>query len=297
MIDRRQALMAISTLPAFSLASPAGAVATARLTSGISRSIAALEARSRGRLGVAVLDTADGKTFAHRGDERFPMCSTFKLLLAGAVLSRVDRARERLDRRVPVRKGDPIGHAPFTAKRVGKTASVAELCRAMTVESDNGAANLMLAAVGGPAALTRFLRSVGDPATRLDRSEPELNTSIPGDPRDTTTPNAMLGTTEKLLLGAVLHESSRAQLTQWMIECQTGLTRLRAGLPHGWRAGDKTGTSDASAGTYNDVAIFWPPQRKPVLVASYLTQAKVKDDAANAVHAAVARAVITALAV
>jgi len=258
--------------------------------------IARIEAESGGRLGIAVHDTGSGFRFAHRGGERFPMCSTFKLLVAGAVLSRVDRARERLDRRMAVRKTDPVGHAPFTAQRVGRQASVAELCRAMTVESDNGAANLMLATIGGPAGLTRFLRSIGDSATRLDRTEPELNTSIPGDPRDTTTPNEMLGTTEKLLLGAVLHDASRAQLTQWMVDCRTGLTRLRAGLPHDWRAGDKTGTSDAGAGTYNDVAIFWPPQRKPVLVASYLTQAKVKDDAANAVHAAVARAVVAALA-
>jgi len=294
-MDRRAFLIAGSAMlaaaPAFATTRKIGVSSADALEAAIAR----IEAESGGRLGVAVHDTDSGLRFAHRGEERFPMCSTFKLLVAGAVLFRVDRARERLDRRLPVRKDDPVGHAPFTAKRVGKNASVAELCRAMTVESDNGAVNMMLATVGGPAGLTRFLRSIGDPATRLDRTEPELNTSIPGDPRDTTTPNEMLGTTEKLLLGAVLHDASRAQLTQWMVECQTGLARLRAGLPHGWRAGDKTGTSDAGAGTYNDVAIFWPPQRKPVLVASYLTQAKVKDEAANAVHAAVARAVVAAL--
>lgn len=252
--------------------------------------IARIEAESGGRLGVALHDTGTGHRFAYRGDERFAMCSTFKLLLAGAVLARVQQRTERLDRRLPIRQGDVIGHAPFTAKRTGGTATVAELCRAMVVESDNGAANLMLAAIGGPAALTRFLRQSGDTATRLDRNEPSLNEATPGDPRDTTTPLAMLGSAERLWLGPVLDQAGRAQLTNWAIACQTGLARLRAGLPTGWRAGDKTGTGDR--GTYNDVAIFWPPRRKPVLVASYLTGSTLETDAGNAIHAKVARALV-----
>jgi beta-lactamase class A len=294
-MDRRAFLVAGGTMIAAS--SPLAATRKIGVSAphALATAIAHIEAESGGRLGVAVHDTGTGFAFAHRGDERFPMCSTFKLLLAGAVLQRVGAGSERLDRRVPVHKSDPIGHAPFTETRVGKDASVGELCRAMTVVSDNGAANLMLAAIGGPTALTRFLRSIGDPVTRLDRTEPELNTSIPGDPRDTTTPAAMLATTEKLWLGNVLTPALRDQLTRWTIECETGLTRLRGGMPKQWRAGDKTGTSDAGAGTYNDVAIFWPPQRKPVLIASYLTKARVQGDAANAIHAAVARAVAGAL--
>jgi beta-lactamase class A len=252
--------------------------------------IARIEAESGGRLGVALHDTGTGRRFAYRGDERFALCSTFKLLLAGAVLARVQQRAERLDRRVPIRHGDVIGHAPFTAKRAGGTATVAELCRAMAVESDNGAANLMLAAIGGPAALTRFLRQSGDMATRLDRNEPSLNEAVPGDPRDTTTPLAMLGSAERLWLGPVLEPAGRAQLTDWAIACRTGLDRLRAGLPAGWRAGDKTGTGDR--GTYNDVAIVWPPRRKPVLVASYLTGSRLGSDAGSAIHAKVARALV-----
>jgi beta-lactamase class A len=160
----------------------------------------------------------------------------------------------------------------------------------MMVESDNGAANLMLAAIGGPAALTRFLRQTGDTVTRLDRTEPSLNEATPGDPRDTTTPLAMLGSAERLWLGPVLAPAGRAQLTTWAIECRTGLERLRAGLPKGWRAGDKTGTGDR--GTYNDVAIFWPPGRKPVLITSYLAESKLGTDAGNAIHAKVARALV-----
>ncbi|MEO8374653.1 MAG: class A beta-lactamase [Sphingomonas bacterium] len=252
--------------------------------------IARIEAESGGRLGVALHDTGTGHRFAYRGNERFAMCSTFKLLLAGAVLARVQQRAERLDRRLPVSGSDVIGHAPFTAKRAGGTATVAELCRAMTVESDNGAANLMLAAIGGPAGLTRFLRQTGDTVTRLDRTEPSLNEATPGDPRDTTTPLAMLGSAERLWLGPALAPTSRAQLTAWAIECRTGLARLRAGLPKGWRAGDKTGTGDR--GTYNDVAIFWPPRRKPVLITSYLSESELGTDAGNAIHAKVARTLV-----
>jgi len=252
--------------------------------------IARIEAESGGRLGVALHDTGTGRRFAYRGDERFAMCSTFKLLLAGAVLARVQQRAERLDRRLPVSGSDVIGHAPFSAKRVGGTATVAELCRAMMVESDNGAANLMLAAIGGPAGLTRFLRQTGDMVTRLDRTEPSLNEATPGDPRDTTTPLAMLGSAERLWLGPALAPASRARLTAWAIECRTGLARLRAGLPEGWRAGDKTGTGDR--GTYNDVAIVWAPRRKPVLITSYLAGSTLGTDAGNAIHAKVARALV-----
>ena len=255
-------------------------------TDPLQEAIARIEAESGGRLGVALHDTGTGRRFAYRGNERFAMCSTFKLLLAGAVLARVQQRAERLDRRLPIHGSDAIGHAPFTTKRIGGTATVAELCRAMVVESDNGAANLMLATIGGPAALTRFLRHTGDTVTRLDRTEPSLNEATPGDPRDTTTPLAMLGSAERLWLGLVLAPANRAQLTNWAIECRTGLERLRAGLPTGWRAGDKTGTGDR--GTYNDVAIFWPPQRKPVLVTSYLSESKLGTDAGNAIHAKVA---------
>lgn len=270
--------------------------------------IARIEATSGGRLGVALHDTGTGRRFAYRGNERFPMLSTFKLLLAGATLARVQQGKERLDRRLNVRQSDVQGWAPFAARRAGGTATVAELCRAMTVESDNGAANLMLAAIGGPAALTLFLRQLGDTVTQLDRDEATLNENG----RDTTTPPAMQGTAdplwlsaalapttplamqdnaERLWLGPVLAPANRAQLIDWAIESRTGMARLRAGLPAGWRAGNKTGTGDD--GSYNDVAIFWPTNRRPVVVASYLTGTSLGTDAANAIHAQVARALVT----
>lgn len=247
------------------------------------REVLALERASRGRLGVAILDTATGARFATRGDERFPMCSTFKLILAAAVLAQVDRGRDRLDRRVPVRASDLVPNSPFSETRVGGHATVAELCLATMTRSDNAAANLLLPAVGGPPGITRFARALGDGRTRLDRIEPELNDVRPGDPRDTTTPGAMLGLFRSLTLGSVLKPHLRDRFTRWLIANKTGDPRLRAGLPRNWRVGDKTGAS--GRGHDNDVAILWPPGRAPVLVASYIADSPLDLAGSNVVHA------------
>jgi len=249
-----------------------------------------LEARSGGRLGVAVLDTANGKLHGWRGDERFPMCSTFKFLLAAAVLKAVDQGKDRLDRRIPVTKADLVPYAPFAETRLnGTPPTVAELCEAAMTLSDNVAANLLLPGIGNPAGLTAFMRGIGDKTTRLDRNEPTLNTAIPGDPRDTTTPAAMVRSMERILVGDVLRPDSRRQLIDWMVANKTGDKRLRAGLPAGWRVGDKTGTG--TNGTANDIAIVWPEGRAPLLVACYLTQTAEGFKQQDSIHAEVARAV------
>jgi beta-lactamase class A len=221
------------------------------------------------------------------------MCSTFKFLLAAAVLAKVDKGTERLDRPVPVRAGDIITYSPTTEKFVGREASVAVLCEAAVTLSDNAAANLLLPLVDGPPGLTAFARSIGDDFTRLDRNEPTLNESTPGDPRDTTTPNAMAADLQRLVLGEALSEGSRRQLTDWLLGCKTGDARIRAGLPSGWRAGDKTGTG--ARGSANDIAVLWPPRGGPLLVAGYLTANTLESAAANAIHAAVGQAVSAAL--
>jgi beta-lactamase class A len=249
-----------------------------------------LEMRSRGRLGVAFLDTASGLTLSHRATERFPMCSTFKLLAVAAVLSRADRHAENLDRFVPYSSPDLITYSPVTSLHVrDKGMSVRALCEAAITQSDNTAANLLLAAIGGPAGVTRFARSIGDHATRLDRTEPSLNEAVAGDPRDTTTPNSMLGNLRSLLLGNALSVTGRDTLLQWLRGNQTGGARLRAGLPAEWSVGDKTGSGEN--GTTNDIAIAWPPSRPPVLMAAYLTGSPLSGDERNAVLADVARAV------
>jgi beta-lactamase class A len=231
---------------------------------------AAIESAAGGRLGVAVLDTDGDRVAGHRLDERFPMCSTFKWLLAARVLQRVADGQERLDRRL-VYAGRALPEwAPVSGKHAdARGLSIGELCEAAVALSDNGAANLLLETVGGPQAVTAQARAFGDDRTRLDRIEPALNVVPPGDPRDTTTPRAMAGALRKALLGDGLPPAQRAQLVEWMAGTQTGLKRLRAGVPADWRAADKTGTWDKS--TVNDVAVFWPPDRPPIVVAAFLT--------------------------
>jgi beta-lactamase class A len=250
-----------------------------------------LESESGGRLGVCVLETATGTRHVHRGDERFPMCSTFKALAAAAILARVDAGKEVLARRITFDASALVTYSPVTEKRVGGDGmTLAELCDAAVTLSDNTAANLLLASIGGPPGLTAFARGLGDEVTRLDRNEPSLNEALPDDPRDTTTPNAMASTLRTLILGTTaLSAASREQLTAWLLANKTGDTRLRAGLAKDWRVGDKTGSG--ARGTANDIAVIWPPNKSPIVITAYLTGATVSTAQQNATLASVARAV------
>ncbi|HEX2552601.1 MAG TPA: class A beta-lactamase [Microvirga sp.] len=261
---------------------------------GLGRSFRDIEAGLKGRLGVAVLDTETGRSAGHRGGERFPMCSTFKLLAAAAVLARVDAGREDLDRRVRFGADEIMAHSPVTKERVGDGMTLAELCEATITLSDNAAGNLLLKALGGPAGLTAALRAFGDPVTRLDRWEPGLNEARPGDPRDTTSPDAMAAHLQRLVLGDALSPASRDRLAAWLLGNKTGDARLRAGVPQAWRVGDKTGTGHN--GTANDVGVIWPPRRKPLVVSVYITQTKAPLAERNTAIAEVARVVTRSLA-
>jgi beta-lactamase class A len=255
---------------------------------GADSRLMALERQHGGRLGVAILDTGNGQRIICRADERFLMCSTFKLLAASAILARVDKGVEKLDRRVVFGKDVLLSHAPITSLHVGSPGmTVAELCEAAITVSDNTAANLLLSSLGGPSAITAFARRMGDNVTRLDRTEPELNVSSPGDIRDTTTPHAMLDDVQRLLLGDELSKTSREQLTTWLRATSTGNDTLRAGLPADWIVGDKTG--GGSHGERNDVAIVWPPNRKPLLIAAYYVNPDIDDAGRNRVLAEVGR--------
>src|SRR5205809_427971 len=230
--------------------------------------IAAIEARIGGRIGVAALDTGNSKHVEHRADERFPMCSTFKFLAAAAVLKRVDEKKEKLERFVPYGAKEILEYAPVTKEHLkdgGMT--LGALCAAAIEQSDNTAGNLLLNAIGGPAGLTNFVRTLGDRVTHLDRIEPELNSAIPGDERDTTTPAAISSDTHRLLLGDALSEASRRQLDEWLQRNETGGPMIRAGVPKTWSVGDKTGRG--SNGATNDIAIMRPPGRAPILLAIY----------------------------
>jgi beta-lactamase class A len=291
-ISRRAVLFRMTVFPC-AIAAIRAADSDPRLTGGERKAVerlSDLEARIGGRLGVATLDTGTGVTLNHHADERFPLCSTFKFLAAAAVLAQVDRQQEQLDRRISFSKADLLEYAPITTARVNEgSMTLAELCDAATTVSDNTAGNLILAAIGGPAGLTAYVRTLGDRVTRLDRNEPTLNTAIPGDNRDTTTPRAMVGNLKQLLLGDALSPSSRATLTRWLIANKTGDARLRAGIPAGWRVGDKTGSG--ANGTTNDIAIVWPPERRPILIAAYLTECPGKSAVRDAALADVARIV------
>jgi beta-lactamase class A len=252
--------------------------------------ISGLERKFGGRLGVAVLESGAKTLLAHRGNERFALCSTHKLLSVAFVLARVDRGQENLARKIAYARDALVAYSPATQDHVGEGMTLAALCEAAVTLSDNTAANLILGSFGGPPALTRYLRSLGDEVTRLDRREPELNAVPPADPRDTTTPIAMLETTQKLVLGSVLSASSRAQLIAWLVACKTGDKRLRAGLPKGWRVGDKTGTwSGPTNNATNDVAVIWPPQRAPILVTAYYADARATAEQREKILAEVGR--------
>ncbi|GLQ98041.1 class A beta-lactamase [Dyella mobilis] len=253
----------------------------------LSAALADVERRHGGRLGVAMLDTGNGQRQGYRADERFLMCSTFKMLLAAAVLARVDRGQEQLDRRLVFGKDVVLEYAPVTSQHIGSPGmSIAQLCQAAVAVSDNTAANVLLAHLGGPSIVTTFARQLGDTITRLDRIEPELNRPTADGLSDTTTPNAMLADLQKLTLGNVLSDASRRQLIEWLCETTTGKTLLRAGFPADWRVGEKTGSGMTQR---NDVLIAWPPQRKPLLIAAYYANEKASDEQRAVVLAEVGR--------
>ncbi|QPF74093.1 class A beta-lactamase [Roseateles sp. DAIF2] len=234
-----------------------------------------LERRAGGRLGLAVIDSADGATIGHRSGERFALCSTFKLPLAAMMLQEAERGRLKLDERLPYGPADMVPHAPITGQHLAEgSMRIVDLAEATQTTSDNVAANLLLRRVGGPAAVTAWLRELGDQETRLDRYEPDMNVVDvvgAGEQRDTSTPLAMARSTGRLLHGDGLSPAARERLIGWTVATTTGLKRLRAGLPAAWKAGDKTGTftGDGLAAKYNDVAIAWPPGRPPLLIAAY----------------------------
>lgn len=256
-LDRRSVLASLAWLAA----SPAFAAEA-------SPELESYERESGGRIGVYAENLANGKKLAWRADERFVMCSTFKASLAACVLARVDRGEEQLAAMIPYGKADLLDYAPVAKQNLAAgTMSVTEMCKAIVELSDNTCANLLLARIGGPAALTAFWRSIGDSTSRLDHNEPELNRSPPGNPQDTTTPAAMAGNLRRLVVGEALSPASRTLLTEWMVNCKTGANRLRGGLPASWTIGDKTGNNGKDAS--GDIAVVWPKPETPILITAY----------------------------
>ena len=248
-----------------------------------------------GRLGVAAIDTGSGRELRFDADSRYAMASTFKLPLAAAILSLAEQGKLSVDEELPFGPDKPLDNSPtVTANLARGGLPIWQLCAAIVEVSDNSAANLLLRRIGGPEAVTRFIRACGDPVTRLDRFEMELNSNLPGDPRDTTSPAAMAGLVRKLVLGDVLTQENRNRLSLWLKKSVPGPDRLMAGFPvPPWLVGHKTGTG--ANGAVNDVAIAWRSGRKPVVIASYQSGGTADRPARFAAHAAVGRLVADVL--
>jgi beta-lactamase class A len=263
------------------LAGAAGAAALSFVSVGHAKQVetnpdydmfAALEARVGGRLGVCVLNTRNEQLVGNRLDERFGMCSTFKALLAAMILREIEREALNAEQVVPYTEKDMVFYAPVTSENLAAGGMTVEaLAHATQTTSDNVAANLLLGLIGGPEGFTQRLREADDHVTRLDRYEPEMNLVPMGEVRDTSTPRAMAFSLRHFLLGDGLSGASQERLIRWMRETRTGRRRIRAGLPLEWAAGDKTGSGIAPTmvNKYNDVAIAWPPDRAPVIIACY----------------------------
>ena len=291
MIDRRSFLAAAAALPlacSRTVAEPPGDAADRAARERFEAIRATLGAG--GRIGVAAIDSGSGRRLLHDADGRYPLASTFKLPLAAMVLAEAEAGRLRLDEELPFAPEDPLDNSPVVEANLARgRLAVEALAAAIVVRSDNSAANVLLRRLGGPEALTRFIRAAGDPVSRLDRYELELGTNLPGDPRDTTTPAAMAALARTLVLGDRLSAESRGRLVEWLTTSVPGPDRLRAGLPGDWRFGHKTGT--ASNGGVNDVGIAWPPGRAPIVIASYQSGGDAALPARAAAHAAVGRLV------
>ena len=256
----------------------------------------AYEKKTRGKIGLYAENLDTGRKLTWRHDQRFVMCSTFKASLAACVLARVDMGQEKLDRMVPYGEKDLLEYAPVARAKdnlARGALSVEAMCKGAVELSDNTCANLLLASIGGPAGLTNFWRTTGDGVSRLDANEPELNRSRPGDPHNTTTPAAMAGNLKRLVVGQMLLPPSRERLTNWMLGCQTGANRLRAGLPKAWQGADKTGNNGKDAA--GDIAVTWIRPGQPVLVCAYTQGGSPRAEDHDALFAGIGKLVGEAL--
>lgn len=273
-LSRRNVLIG-SLVTAAAVGAGVGNAAPA-LATPLDDQIADLERRHNALIGLYASNLDSGRTFAHRPDEMFAMCSTFKGYAAARVLQMVGRRQISLDNRVFVDREAIVPNSPITETHVGAEMTLAELCQAALQRSDNTAGNLLLKTIDGPAGITAFARSIGDERTRLDRWEVELNSAIPGDPRDTSTPAALAAGYRQVLAGDALSPPQRRQLEDWMRANQT--SSVRAGLPEGWTTADKTGSGDY--GSTNDVGIAYGPDGQRLLLA-VMTRSQADDPKAD----------------
>ena len=292
-LKRREFLEAVAAASTLAICPRAFAQTRAQIGKSASIQFAELEKTASVRLGIFALDTANGAQVTHRADERFPLLSTFKVMAAAAILKHSESEPSFLKKRIRYSKINLVSYSPVTEKHLADGMTVAHLCAAALQYSDNTAANLLMRLLGGPTAVTAFAHSVGNDKFRLDRWETRLNTAIPGDARDTATPEAMARSLRAFTLGNALAPASRAQLIAWLRGNTTGDKRIRAAVPENWQVGDKTGSGDY--GTANDIAVLWPPARAPIVMAIYTTQKQADAKRNETVIAEAARIALHAL--
>ncbi len=304
MISRRNALLGLGAA-GLGAAGLAGCGDKVNQAIGLGKRVAEIQTRHGGRVGVSMLigsggDSTKNGSLSVQSTERFAMCSTFKWVLAAAILQQVDQGKLKVAQEIKYTKADLLDYAPVTKMHVdaGKM-TIGDLCAAAITLSDNTAANLLLPLVGGPAGLTAFVRGLGDTVTRFDRNEPSLNTNIEKDEKDTTTPEAMSALLRTVFTGSVLKADSLKLLKDWMIATTTGKDRIRAGVPAGYVVGDKTGTGENGAA--NDVAVIWPPakdgkEQPPMFLSIYTSGGTLDADGRNKVIADLTRLAFDTLA-
>lgn len=285
---RQKACLTVALMPLLFSSAPLWAQTPAQ-AKAVQQKLTELEKSTGGRLGVAMIDTASNTQTLYRADERFAMCSTSKVMAASGILKASETDKNLLNKHVDIKKADLVNYNPITEKHLDTGMTLGELGAAAIQYSDNVAMNKLIAQLGSPAKVTQFARSLGDETFRLDRTEPSLNTAIPGDNRDTTSPLAMAESLRKLTLGNALAEPQRAQLVQWLKGNTTGAASIRAGLPATWQVGDKTGSGDY--GTTNDIAVIWPDNHAPLILVTYFTQPQQDAKARKDVLAAAAKIV------
>jgi len=272
---------------------PSGLLLAATTPAAAHAQLAALEQQAGGRLGVSAWRTDDGARIAHRADERFPMCSTFKAMLAAAVLARSVSEQGLLQKTIRYTAKELVTYSPLTEEHLADGMTVAELCAATLQHSDNSAANFLMKLLGGPRAVTAFARSIGNQVFQLERWETKLNSAIPGETRDTASPASMAHSLQQLLLGSSLPAPQRQQLETWMRGNLTGDQRIRAGVPAGWSVADKTGSG--AYGTVNDIGVAWPASGAPLVIAVYYTREQKDAPTNQDIITAATRIVVSAL--
>lgn len=265
--SRRSLLLAAVTIPFSAVCMPLLANTKPSNRTSMQKKLAALEKSSGGRLGISAIDTGNDALFQYRAEERFAMCCTFKVMVAAAMLKQSEADESLLQQIVNYSQSDLVPYSPVAQNHINDGLSIGELCKAMLTYSDNTAANILMKLLGGPEAVTKFARSIGDDAFRLNRWEPELNSAVPDDDRDTTTPYAMQQSLRKLALGNALAQPQRELLQEWLKANTTGANGIKAGVPENWTVGDKTGSG--AYGVTNDIAVIWRPDGKPIVMTIY----------------------------